>query len=470
MPNMFDKYFICDDTFRNVIQKGEVTGFQIGVKVSYYRGIALAVIKNFEVTVDDVVFPREKITFVLRDEAFTFEEMIGDTQHHWDFGEVALLQVEKPGGLAPGKHKVKVYEELRIVNGMNIAAVPFCAQWEKELTLGKAVGGEEAPPKLRRGLSFYSFQDEYYLGKMNLESCIKAVADMGGDGIEIISESLIPNFPNPSQTWVDNWFRLMEQYHTVPVCYDMFMDGQIIEGEDISKEQALKIMETNIRLAARLGFRYLRVVYTIPLSIIEKSLHWAEECDVILGLEIHPPFKLGTAWVDQYVDFIDRTGTKHFGLIPDFGIFIEKPIPALEEKAIRAGAHPEAVACIRECYSARMTYEAALERLAGMECNDEDLKWAKSAFGYTYCDPSLLADYIPYIVHIHAKVYDMVGGEDPSVDNATIFRILKESGWEGWICTEYEGGRIYHDTADWSIDNLALLQEHQEMMRRYIEE
>ena len=466
MPNMFDKYFICDETFRNVKCAGKIIGFQIGVKVSYYRGFFLAVIKDFRVKVDGKNYTRDQITFTLKGETFTFDEMLGDTRHHWDFGEVAILTVRTDGGLTPGEHRVEVYEELRIVNGMHIAQVPFCAQWEKTLLLQEPAAVQE---KIQRGISFYSFQDEYYLGKMNVEDCVKAVADMGGTGVEIISEAVIPNFPNPSQTWVDHWFELMEKYHTVPVCYDMFMDGQIWEGQEISEQQAVEIMETNICLAARMGFRYLRVVYTIPLSVIEKCLPCAEKNHVILGIEIHPPFQLCTPRVDSYIEFIQRTGTKNFGIIPDFGIFIRRPVPAMEEKAIRSGAHAEVVSCISDCYEKRVPYAQALEKISEMHPNEADLAWAKQAYSFTYCDPELLSKYIPYIIHIHAKVYDMRNGIDPSVDNETIFRVLKENGWSGWVCTEYEGGRIYHDMADWAIDNVALIREHQNMLRQYIE-
>ncbi|WP_367924667.1 DUF6379 domain-containing protein [uncultured Ruthenibacterium sp.] len=465
---MFDKYFLCEDTFRNVVRDGRTIGFEIGVKVSYYRGVNLAVIQDFKIRVDGHAYPRENLRFVLRGTEYTFEQMRGNDRVHWDFGEVALLRVLVPGGLAPGRHRVFVYEELRIVNGMNIPAVPFCAQWEKELELGRP-SGVNVPANIRRGISFYSFQDECYLGKMNLESCVRAVADMGGDGIEIISEAIIPQFPNPPQSWVDYWFYLMDVYGTKPVCYDMFMDGQIVEGQDISEEKAVEIMETNIRLAARLGFPVLRVVYTIPLSIIEKSLPCAQENNVILGLEIHPPFRLGTDWVDQYVEFIRRTGTKHFGLIPDFGIFMARPVPAHAEKAVRLGAHPQIVSLISQCYADRMSRAETERRLEGFLCNDQDRAWLDQVYGYTWCDPKLLAKYLPYVVHIHAKVFDMQNGQDPSVDNATIFRVLKENGWSGWVCTEYEGSRIYHDMPDWSIDNVELVRQHQKMMARYIE-
>jgi hypothetical protein len=37
--------------------------------------------------------------------------------------------------------------------------------------------------------------------------------------------------------------------------------------------------------------------------------------------EIHQPTALKSKFVDEYVNFIEKTGTKHFGLNIDFGVF-----------------------------------------------------------------------------------------------------------------------------------------------------
>lgn len=58
MANMFDKYFICDETFCNLEEDGKITGFQIGIKVSYYRGVNLAIVDDYEVEVDGQRYPK----------------------------------------------------------------------------------------------------------------------------------------------------------------------------------------------------------------------------------------------------------------------------------------------------------------------------------------------------------------------------------------------------------------------------
>lgn len=149
MPHLFDKYFICDDTFKNVVKDGETVGFQIGIKVSYYRGVILGIVNNVEITVDGETFTKDQMTFTVKDGTFTFDEMLGRDDVRWDFGEVAYLRVKKPGGLSCGEHTVKVFEEIRIVNGMEIPPVMFQAENEKKLTL---TGEYILPEPIRRGV------------------------------------------------------------------------------------------------------------------------------------------------------------------------------------------------------------------------------------------------------------------------------------------------------------------------------
>ena len=464
---MFEKYMIYEDGFRNVEKNGRIIGFQVGVRITYYRGVCLAVVDSFDVTVDGVKYSKDQMTFTVKNTTYTFAQMIGRTDLRWDFGEVAYLTIQLPGGLSEGEHTVKVGEDIRVVYGMMPMRMQNHTEWEKILKLGPVY---QMPSDIKRGVSLYSYQQEYYLGQMNLEDCIKAVAELGADGVEIISEAMIPNFPNPPQPWVDHWFDLMDQYHTVPTCYDAFMDGQIYDGVYITDDEAVDMMERDIRLAARLGFQTMRVLCAVPLRIIERALPCAQKYNIIMGIEVHSPFKLGTPWLEEYIDFIKRTGTRHFGIIPDFGIFVERPVRILERKHIRRGATPGMVEYISKAYSERRTRDEVLPEVMKQGPNEEDLLWAKEAFDYTYCDPQLLADYIPYIIHIHGKMYEMENGMEYSIPYDKIIQILKENGWKGYINTEYEGQRHYHDIPDWDVDSVEQVREHHKMLQRYIEE
>ena len=78
--------------------------------------------------------------------------------------------------------------------------------------------------RIRRGVSLYSFQEEYFLRTLSLEDCVRVAGEIGARGIEIIPEQSIPGFPRLSDEFVDTWFSWMEQYGTTPVATDLFLD------------------------------------------------------------------------------------------------------------------------------------------------------------------------------------------------------------------------------------------------------
>jgi hypothetical protein len=89
-------------------------GFELDVRIPYYRGIALSMIEAFEVRVDGQDVPRDAVRFVVRGEEFTHDELERDAETRWEFGEVATLRVAWPGGLAPGEHTIEQATQLRI--------------------------------------------------------------------------------------------------------------------------------------------------------------------------------------------------------------------------------------------------------------------------------------------------------------------------------------------------------------------
>src|ERR1035437_3766466 len=111
---MFDRYVIGENGFRNVVEDGKTTGFQLEVRIAYYRGLGLSMVEGFEVTVDGRHFPREKNLFAVRGRTFSWEQMETEYDERWEMGEGAQLTVPLSGGLAAGQHEVAVAEYLRV--------------------------------------------------------------------------------------------------------------------------------------------------------------------------------------------------------------------------------------------------------------------------------------------------------------------------------------------------------------------
>ena len=88
----------------------------------------------------------------------------------------------------------------------------------------QGAGRTEGQSKIGRGVTFYSYQDELVTHRMRIEDCVAAVSGLGADGVELIGEEGVPNYPMVSDKFVADWFSWMEKYHTRPICYDFNCD------------------------------------------------------------------------------------------------------------------------------------------------------------------------------------------------------------------------------------------------------
>ena len=104
---MFPRQMYNPDGFKNTEKEGKVIGFQFDMKIQYYRGITLSIIRNIEVTVDGVEYPREAVRFTVNGETFSLEEIRTVITNRWLFGQYATVTVLTEGGLKKGKHHIK---------------------------------------------------------------------------------------------------------------------------------------------------------------------------------------------------------------------------------------------------------------------------------------------------------------------------------------------------------------------------
>jgi hypothetical protein len=139
---MFDKYMVLTRGFQNVSDNGQITGFQMKVRIAYYRGVFLALLGGFEVTVDGETFKPEQLRFTIGDHTYTMDELAKEERARWPFGEPATLTIHKPGGLKPGGLKPGGLKpglhEVEVVETVNPAYVPkgvFVGRTRRKITL-----------------------------------------------------------------------------------------------------------------------------------------------------------------------------------------------------------------------------------------------------------------------------------------------------------------------------------------------
>ena len=347
---------------------------------------------------------------------------------------------------------------------------------------------------IKRGVSLYSYQDEYYNGQLDLEGCLAEMQKCGATGVELLAEQMIKKFPLPieTQSFRDWWFDTLKKYNCEPACYDAFLESVLFDNRRLKLPEQIDMMKRDIRLASMLGFKNLRTLVSTPMDVIEGSLGYAEEMGVKIGLEVHAPFSLNSGWADGYMEMILRTGTKNFGFVPDMGIFCKNVPDVLVDKARRRGASEECIKIVEDAYiqrrdkgfvkikydvnlgKANMEYRMAngqgelMEAIKAAGGNQADMDLAAASFTYSWSEPQDIIDNIDYIFHTHAKFYNV---HEDYVETAValpeVIDAFKKAGYKGYLCSEYEGGE--HLRNDMEVDSIEQVRRHQECMRRAIE-
>jgi hypothetical protein len=94
--------------FKDVMQDGRTTGFQVRVRCPYYRGIWASLLEGSVVTVDGETLPPESTRWTLNGRTFSASELADEPEMRWLYEEPVILTVDKPGGLEPALHDVQV--------------------------------------------------------------------------------------------------------------------------------------------------------------------------------------------------------------------------------------------------------------------------------------------------------------------------------------------------------------------------
>jgi len=116
---MFDKYIIVPEGFRNTTAEGTahentVDGYELGIRLPYYRGLGLSMVEAIDLTVDGTAVPAEALTLTVHGNSYPVTQLSTVFDDRWEMGEIATLRVVAPGGLPAGTHEVSVAQRLRI--------------------------------------------------------------------------------------------------------------------------------------------------------------------------------------------------------------------------------------------------------------------------------------------------------------------------------------------------------------------
>lgn len=320
---------------------------------------------------------------------------------------------------------------------------------------------------IKPGVSLYSYQEEYFLRKLTLEQCIAEAAKAGGNGIESIGEQMMPGFPNLSPAFYERWHEWMRQYGTVPTCHDAMLDTKKYKGRLLTDEECMVEFERDLSHAAKLGCKVVRVLCMVSPEIMTKAVPIAEKYDVRMGIEVHSPYHFDHPWIMRHLETAERLKTKHYGLVPDMGIYTKRLPRVARDRMERLGATPKILDYVCQAYEAGVLSEYVIFEARKMGGNALDVAWAEGCRHNVYTNPKRLTEYMPYIFHIHAKFYEMLeDGTEYSIPYDKIIAALKAGNYQGYLSSEYEGNRHIQDA--FPVDSVEQVRRQHAMFRRLL--
>jgi hypothetical protein len=322
--------------------------------------------------------------------------------------------------------------------------------------------------KIRRGVATYSYQEEVFVHTMTVEDCMREMSDIGAKHFELIAEMLVPNFPNPSTQWVDQWHGWMEKYDLHPACYTQFIDSLRTKTHVLNVAEGVETMMRDIRLAKLLGISRIRALVGTPIDVLEATIPHLEKEDIWMGVEIHFPIPIKGHLVERLRKLADRTD--HFGFVPDFGIFQNKPNPYNRDRMIRDGAiTADAAHFVENSWENKVPKDKVKADLARMSAGPGAIGFTEVTYMIQPQDPRDLLPFISKCRHIHGKTWGLTEDcVDPAIDLTQVIPVLQKGGYDGAIATEYEGQRMVQDVYPFS--SVEMVRRHQVMLRRLLGE
>ena len=331
---------------------------------------------------------------------------------------------------------------------------------------------------IKRAVSLYSFQEEYFHRSMSVEQIIAACAGMGVQGIEILGDQMIRGYPNIPDEFVKQWHGWMEKYGVEPACLDNFLDWNKYKGRVMTEDEQVESMTLDILNAKKLGIPIIRVIHDVKPIILERLAPAAEKHKITLALEVHAPSDLDSPFEQELYEMFTRLQSPYVGFAVDFSLYTQRLPRIISERYQREGMKPEIIAYLvngfntqtlpksHELSEQNMDLPATIMAMGGRPV---DIRWAFMGTHMIYADPRKMLDYMPYIFHIHGKFWEMLpDNTEFSIPYEEIIPVLVEGGYTGYISSEYEGNRWLHDALP--VDSTAQVRRHQMMLKNLLNE
>lgn len=297
--------------------------------------------------------------------------------------------------------------------------------------------------QIKLGLTLYCFTPEYAKGILTLDGILRTASEMGYTGYEIVASQMCPDYPYVSDEFIGQIKAMNDRYGMEIISYGANMDRGLRPDRNLTEDEMLARAITDVKSAARLGCHVMREQFLCGPEVLRRLAPYAEFYDVRVGIEIHNPEYPTSPYMEQYLEAIEQTGSRHIGFIPDFGCFATKPNKPHWDAALRNGA-PEGLLE----FAAQLRYdgvpmEEARRQLIERGANGAVMGAFNGMYGFVtfYREPDLagLKKIMPYCVEMHGKFhYIHEDLHEHSIPYEDILTVIRNSDFDGYIMSEYE--------------------------------
>jgi sugar phosphate isomerase/epimerase len=311
------------------------------------------------------------------------------------------------------------------------------------------------------GVSLHSFTNEYCSFKWSLEDLLLLCTELGG-GVEIVGPAHQRGFPYLTDEYERVFKSAVDRNGLTPTSYGSYADPFMLSDRDLSPDEMVAYHIPQLEAAARLGFSIVRLQYFVH-TVAEKLLPYAEKWNLKMGYELHVPLTVESPETQMLVEQVSRINSPHLGIIPDAGIFARSISDYRLSDMKKAGMSDKLIKLATELWAQKMDVVESMKELGKHGMTSAQLGTAEGIWSsYGQSDPEALRAIMPHVIHFHGKFYTMVDGDEPTLRYKEFVRVLVESGYKGWMSSEYEGPA--------GVDTFEIVRAHQKMVKGYIAE
>ncbi|NHN36868.1 sugar phosphate isomerase/epimerase [Pseudomaricurvus alcaniphilus] len=322
---------------------------------------------------------------------------------------------------------------------------------------------------LKLGTTLYSLTTEFYSKRFSFEELVRKVASENiGPGLEVVGFQSIKGFPVVCDEFAAKFKDLLAETALIPTCLGVNTDLWINPNRPMSEDENVQYHERQLEAAAKLGFTLVRYQLLAGPSVIERCLPCAERLGVKMGLEIHAPHHAQHPDIIEFREMYERVGSPMLGFIPDFGSTSRAVPPSFLAAQRAKGVPDELIALSEKIWLAEgKSSERKSHYIDAARAQGFDEHWILSLAGmfslFGRAKPESWMEIMPQVIHIHGKFFDFdEQGDEVSVDMARILPLVVESGYDGFMSSEYEG-HIWSEE-----DGFEKIKRHHALARRIL--